>query len=40
MEYVITDINNPQTVLEEASSWISQYYKEKNLTEEKYPSIY
>jgi hypothetical protein len=38
MDYVITDIANPETVLREAKEWLSLFYKEKKLSEEKYPS--
>lgn len=37
MDYIITDINNPQIVLDEAREWIEQYYKEKDIPKEKYP---
>lgn len=35
MDYVFTDTSNPEVVLKEAREWIEQYYKEKNLGEEK-----
>nr|AAK43730.1 nitric oxide synthase form A [Physarum polycephalum] len=35
MDYVITDITNPEIVLREANEWLAQFYKEKKLPEEK-----
>ena len=37
MDYVITDIANPEVVLREATEWLSQFYKEKKLSDSQYP---
>nr|ABO09632.1 nitric oxide synthase form B [Physarum polycephalum] len=34
MDYVITDISNPETVLREAKEWLTLFYKEKKLSDE------
>jgi hypothetical protein len=36
MDYVITDIASQQVVLREAKEWLTLFYKEKRLPEEKY----
>lgn len=40
MDYVFTDIANPEIVLKEAREWLNLYYKEKKLPEAAYPSLY
>ena len=40
MDYVITDIANPEVVLREATEWLSQFYKEKKLSDSQYPKYY
>lgn len=39
MDYIITDTLNPQVVLSEAREWLDQFYKERNLSPDKYPCV-
>jgi hypothetical protein len=36
MDYVITDITNPEVVLQEATEWLRLFHKEKKLSDDAY----